>query len=70
MQFRTKAYLLDEITICYYNNNNNNNNNNNKHSGTYRGTTKKGLDKRGNKRIDMVLYILQTAVNRKLQDNV
>jgi len=46
---------------CY-----NNNNNNNKYSGTYRGKTKKGLDKRGNKRSDMVLYVLQTAFyNRK-----
>ena len=26
--------------------------------------------KRGNKRSDMVLYVLQTALNRKLQDNV
>jgi len=41
-----------------------------KYSGPYRGTTKKGLDKRGNKRSDMVLYILQTALYRKLQENV
>jgi len=37
-----------------------------KYGGTYRGKTKKGLDKRGNKRIDMVLYVLQTALYRKL----
>ena len=29
-------------------------------SGTYRGKTKKDLDKRGNKRNGMVLYVLQT----------
>jgi len=34
------------------------------------GKTKKGLDKRGNKRSDMVLYVLQTAFYRKLQENV
>jgi esterase/lipase len=28
------------------------------------------LDKRGNKRSDMVLYVLQTALHRKLQDIV
>ena len=32
-----------------------------KYSGTYRGKTKKGLDERGSKRSDMVLYVLQTA---------
>ena len=41
-----------------------------KHGGTYRGKTKKGLDKTGNKRSDMVLYVLQTALYRKLQDIV
>jgi len=41
-----------------------------KYGRTYRGKTKKGLDKRRNKRSDMVLYILQTAVYRKLQDIV
>jgi hypothetical protein len=41
-----------------------------KYSGTYRGKTKKGFDKRRNKRIDMVLYVLQTAFYRKLQENV
>jgi len=29
-----------------------------KYSGTYRRKTKKGLDKRGNKRSDTVLYVL------------
>jgi len=28
---------------------------------TYRGKTKKGLDKRGNKRSGMMLYVLQTT---------
>ena len=37
---------------------------------TYRGKTKKGLDKRGNKRSGMVLYVLQTTFYRKLQENV
>ena len=37
-------------------------------SRTYRGKTKKGLDKRGNKRSGMMLYILQTFY-RKLQKN-
>jgi 3D (Asp-Asp-Asp) domain-containing protein len=32
-----------------------------KYSGKYRGETKTGLDKRGNKRSDMVLYVLQAA---------
>jgi len=32
-----------------------------KYSGAYRGKTKKGLKKRGNKRSDMILYVLQTA---------
>ena len=32
-----------------------------KYSGTSRGKTQKGLDKRGNKRCDMVLYVLQTV---------
>jgi len=41
-----------------------------KYSGTYRGKTKKGLDKSGNKRSYMVLYVLQTAFYRKLQENV
>ena len=41
-----------------------------KYGGTYRGKTNKGLDKRGNKRSDMVLYVLQTALYRKLQDIV
>ena len=41
-----------------------------KYGRTYRGKTKKGLDKRGNKRSDMVLYVLQTALYRKLQDSV
>ena len=36
-----------------------------KYSETHRGKTKKGLDKRGNKRSDMVLYVLQTAFYRK-----
>ena len=36
----------------------------------HRGKTKYGLDKRGNKRSDMVLYVLQTAFYRKLQENV
>ena len=36
----------------------------------HRGKTKKGLDKRGNKRSDMVLYVLQTAFYRKLQESV
>ena len=61
---------------------NNNNNNNNKadhsqskppspkYSGTYRGKTKKGVDRRGSKRSDMVLYVLQTAFYRKLQENM
>ena len=39
-------------------------------SRTYRSKTKKGLDKRGNKRSGMVLYVLQTAFYRKLQENV
>ena len=39
-------------------------------SGTYRGKIKKDLDNRGNKRSDMVLYVLQTALYRKLQDIV
>ena len=38
-------------------------------SGTYRGKTKKGLDKRGN-RSDMVLYVLQITFYRKLQENI
>jgi hypothetical protein len=39
-------------------------------SRTYTGKTKKGLDKRGTKRSGMVLYVLQTAFYRKLQENV
>ena len=39
-------------------------------SRTYRGKTKKGLDKRGNKRSGMVLYVLQTTFYKKLQENV
>ena len=39
-------------------------------SRTYRGKTKKGLDKRVNKRSDMVLYVLQTEFYRKLQEKV
>jgi hypothetical protein len=31
-------------------------------SGTYRSKTKKSLDKRKNKRSDMVLYVLQSAI--------
>jgi TPP-dependent 2-oxoacid decarboxylase len=31
------------------------------YSGTYRGKTKKDLDKRVNNRSDMVLYVLQAA---------
>jgi hypothetical protein len=41
-----------------------------KYNGTYRGKTKKGLDKKGNKRSDMVLYVLQATLYRKLQDIV
>jgi len=41
-----------------------------KYGGACRGKKKKGLDKRGNKRIDMVLYVLQTALYRKLHDIV
>ena len=41
-----------------------------KYSGTYRGKTKKGLNKRGNQRSDMVLYVLQTAFYRKLQSTL
>jgi hypothetical protein len=40
------------------------------YSGTYRSKTKKNLDKRGNKRSDMVLYVLQAIFYRKLQENV
>jgi len=36
-----------------------------KYSGTYRGKTKKGLDKRGNKRNDMMLYVLLRALYKK-----
>ena len=39
-------------------------------SRTYRGETKKGLNKRGNKRSGMVLYVLYTTFYRKLQENV
>ena len=39
-------------------------------SRTYRGKTKKGLDKRGNRRSGMVLYVLQTTFYRKLQEKV
>jgi hypothetical protein len=65
-----------------YNNNNNHNNNNKrtthsqskppspKYRGKYRGKTKTGLDKRRNKRSDMVLYVLQTAFYGKIQENV
>ena len=35
-----------------------------------RRKTKKGLDKRGNKRSGMVLYVLQTTFYRKLLENV
>ena len=35
-----------------------------KYSGTYRGKTKKGLDKRGNKRSDMVLYVRGVAIRK------
>jgi len=40
------------------------------YSGTYRSKIKKGLDRRRNKRGDIVLYVLQTAFCRKLQENV
>ena len=40
------------------------------YNGTLESKTKTGLDKRGNKGSDMVLYVLQTAVCRKLQENV
>ena len=39
-------------------------------NGTYRGKIKKGLDKRGNKRSDMVLYVLQKAFYRKLHESL
>jgi len=39
-------------------------------SATCRGKTKKGLDKRGKKRSDMELYVLQTALHRKLKEIV
>ena len=38
--------------------------------GTYRSKTKKGLNKRGNKGSDMVLYVLQETFYRKLQESV
>jgi hypothetical protein len=41
-----------------------------KYSRKYRGKTKRGLDKRGNKRSDMMLYVLHTAFYGKLQENV
>jgi len=37
-----------------------------KFSGTYGGKTKKGLEKRGTKISHMELYVLQTALYRKL----
>jgi hypothetical protein len=36
----------------------------------HRDKIKTGLDKRGNKRSDMVLYVLQTALYRRLQEIV
>jgi hypothetical protein len=41
-----------------------------KYSGTHKGKQRWGLDKRGNKRSDMVLYVLQTTFYRKLQESV
>ena len=38
-----------------------------KYSGTYSGKTKNGFDKRGNKRSDMVLYVLQTFIKHIIQ---
>jgi hypothetical protein len=40
------------------------------HSRTYKGKTKKVLNNRGDTRSDMVLYVLQTALYRKLQEIV
>jgi hypothetical protein len=81
--FATLNTAAEKLFSDNRHNNNNNNNNNSKrtthsqskppspkYSGKYRGKTKTGLYKRGNKRSEMVLYILQTAFYRKLQENV
>ena len=44
MQFKMKAYLLDEITICYYNDDDDDDDNNNNNNTVLRITDTKFLE--------------------------